>query len=484
MTAIHWLGASEASRAFARRTLSPVELLHALLDRIAAVDPLINAFIRLDAEAALKAARTAEAEIAAGRVRGPLHGVPVGIKDIIDVAGLPTTCHSRILLGNVAAADAACVARLRQAGAIVLGKLATHEFATGGPSFDLPFPPARNPWNPSYHPGGSSSGSAAGLAAGLFPLALGSDTGGSIRNPASACGIVGLKPTYGLVSRRGVFPLSFTCDHVGPMARTVADVALLLDCLAGHDPDDPGSAVAPRGHYAGALDRGVASLRIGFVRHFHDPRPAGRCRGGRRAGAGGPHPGGGGRGDPRHRAAVAGGFAAVNRVILSSEAWAIHAPWLRTRPGDYGQLARRRLMAGAFYLAGDFVDAQRRRLQLIAAVEAALRDVDVLLCASSMEPACRIDDADLIARTYPRQARTPFNVTGHPALAMMAGLCSTGLPTLGAVRRPLFRRGARCCASPGPGSGRRPPTGSIRRSVNHSVIRRAQGALRIGSGGR
>jgi aspartyl-tRNA(Asn)/glutamyl-tRNA(Gln) amidotransferase subunit A len=429
VTAIHWLGASELSRAYARHTLSPVELLHALLDRIAAVDPLINAFIRLDAEAALKAAREAEAEIAAGRVRGPLHGVPVGIKDIIDVAGLPTTCHSRILLGNVAPADAACVARLRQAGAIVLGKLSTHEFAIGGPSFDLPFPPARNPWNPSHHPGGSSSGSAAGLAAGLFPLALGSDTGGSIRNPASACGIVGLKPTCGLVSRRGVFPLSFTCDHVGPMARTVADVALLLDCLAGHDPDDPGSAAAPRGHYAGALDRGVRSLRIGFVRQFHtrdmqaDPEVAGGLELVARTLAA----------DGAELTDIAlpslAEFAAVNRVILSSEAWAIHAPWLRTRPGDYGQLARRRLMAGAFYLAGDFVDAQRRRLQLIGAVETALREVDVLLCASSMEPACRIDDAAIIARTYPRQARTPFNVTGHPALAMMAGLSSGGLPT-------------------------------------------------------
>ena len=193
MSELHWLPAAEAARAIAARELSPVELTLALLDRIERLDPTLNVFIRLDGDAAMAAARAAEAEIASGHPRGPLHGVPVGIKDIMDVAGLPTTCHSKILIDNIAAADAVCVARLRGAGAIVLGKLSTHEFAIGGPSFDLPWPPARNPWNPDHHPGGSSSGSGAGLAAGLFPMALGSDTGGSVRNPASACGIVGFE---------------------------------------------------------------------------------------------------------------------------------------------------------------------------------------------------------------------------------------------------------------------------------------------------
>ena len=428
MSDLHWMTAVEAARAIAARELSPVELMTALLERIGRLDPKLNVFIRLDRDAARDAAKAAEAEIVGGRVRGPLHGVPVGIKDIIDVAGLPTTCHSKILADNIAVADAVCVSRLRGAGAIVLGKLSTHEFAIGGPSFDLPWPPARNPWNPDHHPGGSSSGSGAGVAAGLFPMALGSDTGGSVRNPASACGIVGLKPTYGLVSRRGVFPLSFTLDHVGPLTRTVADNALMLDVIAGYDPLDPGSAAAPAGHYASGLERGVRGLRIGFIRHFHETdTPA----------------------DPEVGAAlehVAGTlhrlgaeirnvrvpsleeFAAVNRVILQSEAWTIHGPWLRERPGDYGQLARRRLMAGAFVGAGDYVQASRRRLQMIEAVEDALRDVDVLLCASAMDPPCRIDKADEIARTYPRQARTPFNVTGHPALAMMAGISTGGFP--------------------------------------------------------
>ena len=425
---LHWLTAADATRAFAARTLSPVELLKALLARIERLDPKLNAFIRLDAEAALDAARAAEREIATGRVRGPLHGVPVGIKDIINVAGLPTTCHSKILLDNVAKSDAVVVAKLRQAGAVILGKLSTHEFAIGGPSFDLPFPPARNPWNPGHHPGGSSSGSGAGVCAGLFPLALGTDTGGSVRNPASSCGIVGLKPTYGLVSRRGVFPLAFTLDHVGPLTRTVADSALLLDAIAGHDSADPGSAPSTARHFGRDLMRGIRDLRVGFVRHFHETdMPA----------------------SPEVTAALEDAarvlqaegaevrdvtlpslneFAAVNRVILGGEAFSIHAPWLRARPGDYGQLTRRRLLAGAFISGGDYVGAQRRRAQMIATVNEAFRDSDVLICASSLDPASSLDDPDETARTYPRQARTPFNVTGHPALAMMSGLSDAGLP--------------------------------------------------------
>jgi aspartyl-tRNA(Asn)/glutamyl-tRNA(Gln) amidotransferase subunit A len=428
VSAAQWLSIAEASQAFAERTLSPVELLTSLLQRIERLDPVLHAFIRLDADAAMDQARAAEHEITAGRKRGALHGVPIGVKDIIDVVGLPTTCHSKILVDNVARQDAVVIEHLRAAGAIIIGKLSTHEFAIGGPSFDLPFPPARNPWNPEHHPGGSSSGSGAGVCGGLFPGALGTDTGGSVRNPASACGIVGLKPTYGLVSRRGVFPLSFTLDHVGPLTRTVADAALMLDVLAGHDPGDPGSAATPAHRFGRLLDRGVRDLRVGFVRHFHElDMPA--------------HPEVTAALEDVARVLQAEGaevrtiklpslneFAAINRVILCSEAWSIHAPWLRSRPGDYGQLARRRLLPGAFMSAGDYVGAQRRRAQVIAAVEDALRDVDVLLCASSMDPSSQIEDAQETQRTYPRQARTPFNVTGHPALAMMSGLASTGLP--------------------------------------------------------
>jgi aspartyl-tRNA(Asn)/glutamyl-tRNA(Gln) amidotransferase subunit A len=425
---LHYMTVTDAARAIATGKLSAVELMQAHFQRIAALDPTLNAFIKVDAEGALLAAHVADMEVKAGRIRGPLHGIPVGIKDIIDVAGLPTTCHSKVLQDNVATADAVVVSKLRAAGAIVVGKLSTHEFAIGGPSFDLPWPPARNPWNPDHHPGGSSSGSGSGVAAGLFPMALGTDTGGSVRNPASCCGIVGMKATYGLVSRRGVFPLSFTLDHVGPMTRTVEDNALMLEAIAGHDPLDPGSVAAPNGRYRAALDRGAKGLRIGFVRHFHEtdmpahPEMTAGLEHVMRAlqmlGA-----------DVRDvRLPTLNEFAAVNRVILQSEAWAIHADWLRTRPGDYGKLARRRLMPGAFLGAGDYVNANKRRAEMIAAVNAALADVDVLLCASSMDPPCRIDRPAEVERTYPRQARTPFNVTGHPAIAMMAGLSSGGVP--------------------------------------------------------
>jgi aspartyl-tRNA(Asn)/glutamyl-tRNA(Gln) amidotransferase subunit A len=430
MSDLHWMTAVAAAKRIASRELSPVDLVKALLERIARLDPRLNAFIRVEAETALKEARAAEAEAAQGKLRGPLHGVPLGVKDIIDVTGLPTTCHSKVLADAApATADAECVARLRAAGAIVMGKLSTHEFAIGGPSHDLPWPPARNPYNRDHHPGGSSSGSGSGLAAGFFPIALGTDTGGSVRNPASACAIVGLKPTYGLVSRRGVFPLSFTLDHVGPMTRTVADNAVMLGVLAAHDPLDPGSVPAPQsGGYIKSLEQGMRGLRVGFVRHFHET-------------------------DLPANPEVAAGlervaqtfrsegaevidvklppledFGAVNRAILQSEAWSIHANWLRERPGDYGRLARRRLISGAFIGAGDYVLASRRRLQMIADVEAALREVDILLCASAMDPPCSIDDPETIERTYMRQARTPFNVTGHPALAMAAGLSRDGLP--------------------------------------------------------
>ena len=428
MNDLHWLTAAELSSAYAKRKLAPVEVVTALLDRIDKLEPRIHAFIKLDHAEVLASAREAEREIQAGRVRGPLHGVPVGIKDIIDIAGEATTCHSKIFVDNIAQSDAEVTRRLRAAGAILFGKLSLHEFAIGGPAFDLPFPPARNPWNIAHHPGGSSSGSGAALAAGFVPLALGTDTGGSIRNPAGTCGVVGLKPTYGLVSRRGVFPLAFTLDHIGPMARSVKDAALALDVLAGHDAADPGSAAVAHGDFGIDLARGVRGLRVGFVRHFHESDlPA--------------HPEVVAALDEAARVFEREGavvndiqlptlheLSGVSRLFMQAESWAVHAKWLRERPGDYAQTTRRKLMTGAFLSAADYVHAQQRRLQLTDAVNAAFREADVLLCANSLDPACRIDDEAEIARTYPRQARSPFNLTGHPALAMMCGLSKGGLP--------------------------------------------------------
>jgi aspartyl-tRNA(Asn)/glutamyl-tRNA(Gln) amidotransferase subunit A len=421
----HWMTVSQISRGYADGTLSPVALVEALLERIQAHDPQYHAFIHFDRMAALEQAMHAEKEWRAGRSLGPLHGVPVGIKDIIDMAGQTTSCHSVVMRAHIAREDACVVSALRAAGAIMFGKLSLHEFAIGGPSFDLPFPPARNPWNIKHQPGGSSSGSGTALAAGFLPLALGTDTGGSIRHPAAACGLAGLKPTYDLVSRRGVYPLAMSLDHVGPMARTVEDVALLLDVMVRTS----SSLTHPRPlSYARDLKLGVKGLRIGFVRHFHeqddiaDPEVTlaleQACEVFRSLGA-----------EVRdiHLPSLQT-FGAAQKVILMAEGWAVHARNLRERPEDYAQISRRKLLCGAFLGGGDYVQAMQSRGELIDKVNQAFGDVDLLLAANSFEAACRIDDLSEVVRTYTRQARVPFNLTGHPALAVMNGLSQAGLP--------------------------------------------------------
>jgi len=425
---LDYLGLSEAAALIRAKKLSPVEYVTALLARIERYDGKYNAFIALTPERALNAARAAEAEITAGRWRGPLHGIPYALKDIIDVEGLATTAHSKILMGNIAHRHAIVTQRLEAAGGVLLGKLSTHEFAIGGPSFDLPWPPARNPWSRDHFCGGSSSGSGAGLAAGFFPVALGTDTGGSIRNPASMCGITGMKPTYGRVSRRGVVPLAFSLDHIGPMTRTVRDNALMLQVIAGHDPGDPGSADEPVPGYSAMLGEAVRGLRIGVVRHFYTKDVAG---------------------DPEQVEALdaalkllteAGAeiseinlpplqdFSACGQIILAAEAYAVHEQWLKERPGDYGSRARERLLAGAALRAVDYLRAVRWRLQLRDRVAEAFAGIDTAITASSMDPACRIDDDEALATNYSRQARMPFNVTGQPALVIPAGFSKSGLP--------------------------------------------------------
>src|SRR5215467_1713017 len=257
---LHDLTLAEASALIRARRLSPLEYTQALLARTDALDPQLNAYITRTSEAAIESARAAEAEIARGNCRSPLHGIPFAVKDIYDTAGVLTSGHSRICIDRVPVRDAFAVARLRSAGAILTGKLATHEFAHGGPSFDLPWPPARNPWNTAHFTGGSSSGSGAAVAAGFVPASLGSDTGGSIRGPAGFCGIAGLKPTYGLVSRAGVLPNSYSYDHCGPMARTAEDCALILNAVAGPDPADPAVSPRPAGDFAATLGDGVKGL--------------------------------------------------------------------------------------------------------------------------------------------------------------------------------------------------------------------------------
>ena len=226
-----FLTIAELNRLYDQRELSPVEVTRSLLDRIAKHDSKLHSFIRVTPEVALAEAQAAERELMAGRRRGPMHGIPYALKDIVETAGIPTTGHSKLCQDYVPTADAHLVTLLKAGGAVLMGKLATWEFALGGPSWDLPWPPARNPWNPDYLPGGSSSGAGAAVAAGFVPGAIGTDTGGSIRGPAAVCGIAGLKPTYGRVSRRGVFPNTFTMDHCGPLTRSAEDIALVP---AGH----------------------------------------------------------------------------------------------------------------------------------------------------------------------------------------------------------------------------------------------------------
>jgi aspartyl-tRNA(Asn)/glutamyl-tRNA(Gln) amidotransferase subunit A len=426
-TAPPFLSIAEAARLIAARKLGPVELTRALLARIAAVDPQLNAFITVTERPALAAARAAERALAAG-TRHKLLGVPLALKDIYETAGIRTTAHSRLLAENVPAQDAETVHRLRAAGAVLLGKLATHEFAIGGPAFDLPWPPARNPWDTNRFTGGSSSGSGAAVAAGLALGALGSDTAGSIRGPAAYCGIAGLKPTAGLVSRRGVIPLAPSLDTAGPMAWTVEDCAILLDTLAGHDPADPASVPGPRVSYAQALRAPAKGLRVGVLRRFFErDAPAApetqrtlvdaqrvlRDLGCRVEEA-----------EPPPLA----DFNAVARVIISAEAYALHEARLHTRLGDYSRAFRVRVLGGALVSAADYLAAQRRRTDLIAAMTALFRRFDVLLSVPVQGP------APLLAEQRPddgfaRPMLTAVaNVAALPALALCGGFTPAGLP--------------------------------------------------------
>ena len=428
MTDLAWLTVAEAAELLRGKKLSPVEYAKALIARIERHDGRLSAFLRFTPDIALEDAKRAESEITRGQWRGPLHGVPYGLKDIIDYSGLPTTAHSKILEDNVAAIDAHVAAKLKAAGGVFMGKLSTHEFAIGGPSFDLPWPPARNPWNRDHFCGGSSSGAGASTAAGFLPVAIGTDTGGSVRNPAAMCGVAGMKPTYGVVSRRGVIALSYSLDHIGPLTRTVRDNALLLDLVAGHDPLDPGSVPHAAGGYAAGLDRGVKGLKVGLIRHFYqsDMKADLEMTAGIEAAAAKLADLGA---EVREiRTAPLGEYLACNRTILTSEAFAMHEKWMRERPQDYGALARERIMAGAFVRAADYVNATRLRRKLADAFHALLSDIDVAVTASSMDPACRIDDPQAVEYTYARQARAPFNVTGSPALSVPVGFSKAGLP--------------------------------------------------------
>ncbi len=452
---------AQAAALIAARKLSPVELTQHCLDRISATDERLHSFIVVTPERAMEDARAAEARVMAGTSKGTLDGIPIAHKDIYGTAGIATTAHSKLLENWVPTTDATTVRQLAQAGTVMLGKLSTHEFAFGGPSFDLPWPPARNPWNTDHFTSGSSSGTGAAVAAGLILGGTGSDTGGSIRGPAALCGIAGIKPTYGLCSRNGILPLSFSLDHAGPMAWTVEDCALLLQAMAGHDSADPASADRPVPDFTSGLRDGVKGLRIGVAHQWHET-------------------------DQRAAPAVLKGIAgAVDAwrehgaeirevtlpslfeyqaccfVILVAEAFSLHEPWMRTRFHDYGRLLRERMAFGGLLAATDYVQALRRRRELCMMTAAATADLDIIVTAGAPAEAPRIDALPKWANLEKPSFTNPGNVLGWPAMSVCSGFGEGGLPVSVQVmakpfQEPMLFRAAHAFEQATPFRDRRP----------------------------
>jgi aspartyl-tRNA(Asn)/glutamyl-tRNA(Gln) amidotransferase subunit A len=424
-----FLSVAEAAALIAAKRLSPVELTRAYLDRIERLNDTLHAYVRVLHDEALSAARAAEGEIIAGRYRGPLHGIPIGLKDIYDTAGVPTEGGSKLCLGRIPASDATTTALLKKAGAILLGKLTTWEFAIGGTAFDTPFPPARNPWNVERDPAGSSSGSGAAVAAGLCAAAMGSDTGGSIRWPAAWCGLAGLKPTYGRVSRAGIMPLSFSLDHAGPLTWTVEDAAILLQAIAGHDPRDPASSDRAVPDYrATAASPELKGIRLGIARSMFE-RDCVASDETRAAFDGSIEVLRGlGAGITEVELPPLAVYGAAAYLIARGEGFAIHEKTLRERPRDYGALARDRLMIGAYVRASDMMQAMRRRRMLAEATAAAMAEVDAILLPTVPDAAPLLGELGPYFSSERPPYMRPFNLTGQPALSVCNGFDRAGLP--------------------------------------------------------
>ncbi len=424
---LHDLTLSEASEQIKAKSLSPVDYTQALIARSEALQPQLFAFLTPTFERALEQAKSAEEEIAAGKYRGAIHGIPYAVKDIYDTAGILTTGQSKTNIDRVPAKDCTAIVKLSEAGAVLTGKLTTHEFAHGGPSFDLPWPPARNPWNTAHFTGGSSSGSGAAVAAGLVPMALGTDTGGSIRSPAGLCGLAGMKPTYGRVSRAGVIPNSYTYDHCGPLTRTAHDSAIALNAIAGYDPADPASVRAPEEDFTAGIGDSIKGLRIAVIRHFwerdakvHPELPAAM----------------------EAAIDVLKGLGAeieeielrelqyyqdVKVVTAEAEVLSINLTEFQRRPQDFGQDFRVRCLPACLFTAEDYVRAGRERRAITTEMAELYQRFDLFMTANT-SAAPRIDKHDPSTFMRTPSFTTPFNCTGGPALALLCGFTSEGLP--------------------------------------------------------
>ncbi|MDO9024491.1 amidase [Zwartia sp.] len=426
-TDLHFLTVAQASRQIKARKLSPVEYVDHLRTRIEALDDQISAFITPTFGLARQQAKLAESEIMAGRYLGPMHGIPFGAKDIYETAGILTTGGSRIGQQHIPATDCAVVARMYEAGAVLLGKLNTHEFAHGGPSLDLPWPPVRNPWKLDRFTGGSSSGSGAAVAAGFVGAALGTDTGGSIRGPASFCGIAGFMPSSGLVSRVGVMPNSFTLDHCGPMAWTVEDCALMLQAIAAHDPADGNSFVQPIPHYAESLGSDLKGLKIGVLRYVWEEDLVV---------------------NPEHRKALDEAvdilkklgasvedcrlrpmqdYMDVKVVLAETEIFGVQQQGLRERPKDYGRDFLTRILPAVMFQSLDYLAATREHRRMLEEMKPIYEKFDLLLMPG-FGPAQPITAHRPISFWLKPNAQVLANITGGPAVSVSCGFNSEGLP--------------------------------------------------------
>ncbi len=412
------LSLTEVSALLRRKAVSPVELTQACLDRIGKYDGALHSFITVAPNQAMAAARAAEAELMQGKWRGPLHGVPIGLKDNIDTAGVRTTGGSEVFEHRIPLQDAEVARRLEDAGAILLGKQNLTEFAYGGDSSVTYFSTIRNPWNTDRSPGGSSGGPGAAMAADFCYGTLGTDTAGSVRIPAAYCGVVGLKPTYGRVSTRGVMTLSYTLDHVGPLTKTVEDTALMMNVIAGYDPDDPTTANQPVPDYTAALDKSVAGLRLGIPRNPY-------------FGSLGPEV------DTAIKAALALVTAmtdgtrdvtlppgANSAQVWGPEAYTFHEPYITATPEKYQPATRRAVTGGAEVTSVDYAKALRAVAVARQQVQKLFEGVDLLITPTMQQPPGLIDENPIPGYNN----CSPFDVYGLPAISLPCGFTASGLP--------------------------------------------------------